>query len=92
MKVRRLSLYLHTKLLTILYLLGTTSRYLQRLYDNAVSCTKRKYGLMKEEVTSDIVLRWLEERTPRQRRKTMIEREEKIIQFYQILRRERGKS
>ena len=47
---------------------------------------------MKEEVTSDIVLKWLEERTPRQKRKIMIEREEKIIEFYQILRKEKEHS
>ena len=47
---------------------------------------------MKEEVTSDIVLKWLEERTPRQKKKTMIEREEKIIEFYQILLKERENS
>ena len=71
------------------YFLGATARYLQRLYDNAVSCTKKKYGLSKEEVSSDIVLKWLQERTPRQKRKKRIERDEKIIQFYQILRKER---
>ena len=84
--------FYHFIILLLFPLLGTTPRYLQKLYDKAVSCTKKKYGLVKEEVTSDIVLAWLEERKPRKKRKNMIEREEKIIEFYQILRKERENS
>ena len=84
--------YYYFIILLLFLLLGTTPRYLQKLYDKAVSCTKKKYGLVKEEVTPDIVLAWLEERKPRKKRKNMIEREEKIIEFYQILRKERENS
>ena len=71
-------------------LLGTTPRYLQRLYDKAVSAAKRKYGLTKEEVNSVILLSWVEDRKPRKKKKQMIEREEKIIEFYQFLQKKKG--
>ena len=69
-------------------LLGTTPRYLQRLYDKAVSAAKRKYGLTKEEVTSVILLAWVEDRKWRKKKnRELIERDEKILEFYQFLQK-----
>ena len=42
------------------------------------------------QVTSVILLSWVEERKPRKKKKELIEREEKIIEFYQFLQKKKG--
>ena len=42
------------------------------------------------QVTSVILLSWVEERKPRQKKKELIEREEKIVEFYQFLQKING--
>ena len=61
---------------------GTISTHLQDLYHGAVNCTRKKYNIEVKDVTSVHVKRWFEETERREKRKTVLQREEHIISIY----------
>ena len=64
---------------------GTTTHYLIRVYDIAARHASEKYNLTRDQVTAEVLQKYLRERKSYSKKK-MIEREEQIVEIYEELR------
>ena len=62
---------------------GTTTHYLQRVHDSAAVKASEKYDLTRDQVTAEVLQKYLREREYRAKFKNIIKREEQIVEFYE---------
>ena len=64
---------------------GTTTHYLHWVHNSLVGKASRKYNLTTDQVTAEVLQKYLKERKSYSKKK-MIEREEQIVEIYEELR------
>ena len=57
------------------------------VHNHAAINASRKYELTRDQVTAEVLQKYLREREYRAKRKNVIEREEQIVEFYEELKR-----
>ena len=65
---------------------GTTSTYLQKAHKNAADKASKKYNLTWDQVTAEVLQKYLRERKYQSKGKNIIERDEQIVEFYEEFR------
>ena len=55
------------------------------MHNSAASHASEKYNLTSDQVTADVLQKYLRERNYQAKRKNIIEREEQILEFYEEL-------
>ena len=65
---------------------GTTTDYLQRAHNTTAKKASEKYNLTRDQVTAEVIQKYLRERNYQSKRKNVIERDEQIVEFYEELR------
>ena len=75
-----------SSIILIFSFLGPTSTYLQQAHRNAAVKASEKYNLTWDQVTAEVLQKYLRERKYQSKGKNIIEREEQIVEFYEELR------
>lgn len=65
---------------------GTTTTYLQQAHHHAADGASEKYNLTWDQVTAEVIQKYLRERRSYSKRKNIIKRENQIVKFYKELR------
>ena len=65
---------------------GTTTAYLQQAHHHAADGASEKYNLTWDQVTAEVIQKYLREIETRSKQKNVIEREEQIVEIYEELR------
>ena len=81
-----ITFYYVSPIILIFSYLGTTTTYLQRAHDHAAVKASKKYNLTRDQVTAEVLQKYLRERKYQSKGKNIIEREEQIVEFYEELR------
>ena len=84
-----IAFYYVSTIILIFSFLGTTTDYLQRVHNIAAKKASEKYNLTWDQVTAEVLQKYLREREPRSRGKNIIAREEQIVKFYEELKRQK---
>ena len=66
---------------------GTTTTFLQRVHTTAAKKPSEKYELTWDQVTAEVLQKYLRERKIQAKKKNIIEREEQIVEYYEELNR-----
>ena len=66
---------------------GTTNYYLNKVHRNTAMMASKKYELTRDQVTAEVLQKYLRERKIQAKGKNVIEREEQIVEFYEELNR-----
>ena len=81
-----ISFYYVSPIILIFSFLGTTSNYLRQMHRHAAINASRKYNLTWDQVTAEVLQKYLRERKYQSKQKNVIERDEQIVEFYEELR------
>ena len=66
---------------------GTTTHYLPGVHHYAAKGASKKYQMTRDQVTAEVLQKYLRERKILAKYKNVIEREEQIVEFYEELKR-----
>ena len=81
-----ITFYYVSPIILIFSFLGTTTHYLRRVHYKAAVGASKKYNLTRDQVTAEVLQKYLRERKNQPKRKNVIEREEQIVEFYKELK------
>ena len=80
-----ISFYYVSTIILIFSFLGTTTTYLQLVHNGLIGNASKKYNLTWDQVTAEVLQKYLRERKYQSKGKNIIEREEQIVEFYEKL-------
>ena len=81
-----ITFYYVSPIILIFSFLGTTSDYLRMAHYIAAVGASKKYNLTWDQLTAEVLQKYLRERKYQSKRNDVIEREEQIVKFYEELR------